>query len=155
MRSKLCFLAVAMGVAALSLRAGAPLALHPGNPHYFLWRGKPTILITSAEHYGAVLNLDFDYRKYLDTLARDGLNNTRTFTGGTYVEPPGAFDITKNTLAPLPGRFISPWARSEQPGYNGGGNKFDLDRWDEAYFARLKDFVAHAGKKSDRSHVVL
>lgn len=147
MRSKLRFLAFVMGVAALTLRAGAPLALHPDNPHYFLWRGKPTILITSAEHYGAVLNLDFDYRKYLDTLARDGLNNTRTFTGGTYVEPPGAFDITKNTLAPLTGRFISPWARSEQPGYNGGGNKFDLDRWDEAYFARLKDFVAHAGKR--------
>ena len=43
-----------------------PLALHPDNPHYFLWRGKPTVLITSGEHYGAVLNLDFDYVPYLD-----------------------------------------------------------------------------------------
>ncbi|MBN2128726.1 MAG: hypothetical protein JW741_04490, partial [Sedimentisphaerales bacterium] len=32
-----------------------PIALHPENPHYFLWRGEPTILITSGEHYGAVL----------------------------------------------------------------------------------------------------
>jgi len=38
-----------------------PLALHPENPHYFLWRGKPAVLITSAEHYGAVVNLDFAY----------------------------------------------------------------------------------------------
>ena len=37
------------------------IALHPDNPHYFLWRGKPTILVTSGEHYGALLNLDFDY----------------------------------------------------------------------------------------------
>jgi hypothetical protein len=27
-----------------------PIALHPDNPHYFLFRGKPTVLITSAEH---------------------------------------------------------------------------------------------------------
>ena len=57
-----------------------PLSLHPENPHYFLFRGQPTILITSAEHYGAVLNRDFDYVKYLDELAHFGLNNTRTFT---------------------------------------------------------------------------
>jgi hypothetical protein len=39
-----------------------PISLHPQNPHYFLFKGKPTILITSAEHYGAVLNADFDYK---------------------------------------------------------------------------------------------
>jgi hypothetical protein len=123
------------------------LALHPDNPRYFLWRGKPTVLITSAEHYGAVLNLDFDYAKYLDTLAKDKLNLTRTFTGGAYVEPDGAFNIALNTLAPATGRFISPWARSDQPGYAGGGNKFDLTRWNEAYFRRFHDFVAHAAKR--------
>src|SRR5262245_53865565 len=106
-----------------------PLSLHPKNPRYFLFRGKPIILVTSAEHYGAVLNSDFDYKKYLDTLARDGLNNTRTFTGA-YVEPPGAFKIEKNTLAPAPGRLLCPWARSGTPGYAGGGNKFDLARWE-------------------------
>src|SRR6185436_14563063 len=40
-----------------------------------------------------------------------------------------------------------PWARSDQPGYAGGGNKFDLTKWDEAYFKRLKDFVGQAGKR--------
>src|SRR2546428_5298909 len=92
------------------------IKLHPKNPHYFLFRGKPTVLITSGEHYGAVLNLDFDYVKYLDALAADGLNLTRTFTGA-YVEPAGAFNIERNTLAPAPGRFICPWARSSTPGY--------------------------------------
>jgi hypothetical protein len=135
-------------VAALEgLAAHPPIALHPDNPRYFLWRGQPMVLITSGEHYGAVLNLDFDYAKYLETLAQDKLNNTRTFTGGTYVEPQGAFNIAKNTLAPLPGRFICPWARSDQPGYKGGGNKFDLDRWDAAYFQRFRDFLAKASAR--------
>ena len=34
--------------AAWQGQAGTPIALHPGNPHYFLWRGRPTILITSG-----------------------------------------------------------------------------------------------------------
>jgi hypothetical protein len=123
-----------------------PLALHPENGHYFLFRGKPRILITSGEHYGAVLNLDFDYRKYLDAVAANGLTNTRTFSGA-YVEPQGAFNITRNTLAPLEGRFICPWPRTDEPGYAGGGNKFDLSRWDEAYFRRLRDFVAYASER--------
>ncbi len=122
------------------------LRLHPQNPHYFLFGDKPTVLITSGEHYGAVLNLDFDYVKYLDTLAKDGLNLTRTFAGA-YCEPSGAFNITSNTLAPARNRFICPWARSDRGGYANGGNKFDLTKWDEAYFKRLKDFVAKARKR--------
>lgn len=127
-------------------RVAQPLTLHPENPHYFLFHGRPTVLITSAEHYGAVLNLDFDYVTYLDTLAADGLNLTRTFTGA-YVEPAGAFNITSNTLAPGPGRFLSPWPRSTVPGYAKGGNKFDLTKSDEAYLTRLKDFVAQAARR--------
>jgi len=140
----LTILALAGG--GLSLATAESIRLHPQNPHYFLWRGKPAILITSGEHYGAVLNLDFDYRKYLATLAKEKLNNTRAFTGGAYVEPQGAFRIERNTLAPAPGRFIAPWPRSDQPGYAGGGNKFDLSRWNDAYFARFRDFVSLAGK---------
>jgi len=40
---------------------GGPLKLHPANPHYCLFNGQATILITSTEYYGAVVNLDFDY----------------------------------------------------------------------------------------------
>lgn len=126
-------------LAACAAAPAQPIRLHPANPHYFEFRGKPAILITSAEHYGAVLNLDFDWRKYLDTLARDGMNYTRIFTGA-YVEPPGAFNISRNTLAPAPGRFLAPWARS-------GGNRFDLSQWSPEYFERLKTFVAEAGKR--------
>ena len=124
----------------------SPITLHPDNPHYFLYKDKPAVLITSAEHYGAVINLDFDYVTYLQTLATDGMNMTRVFTG-SYVEPIGAFKIESNTLAPAPEGFICPWARSETPGYANGGNKFDLSKWDEKYFQRLKDFMREADKR--------
>jgi Family of unknown function (DUF6298)/Cellulase (glycosyl hydrolase family 5) len=124
----------------------SPLALHPDNPHYFMWRGRPEVIITSGEHYGAVLNLDFDYRRYLDTLAKDKLNGTRLWAG-SYAETGGNFNIASNTLAPAHGRFIAPWARSDEAGAFDGGNKFDLRRWNEAYFKRLKDFVGYASQK--------
>jgi hypothetical protein len=112
------------------------------------------VLVTSAEHYGAVLNQDFQVLPYLNALQRDGMNLTRIFSGA-YCENPGAFNIAENTLAPKPGRLICPWARSNEPGYAGGGNRFDLSRWDEAYFARLRQFIEAAGERGIVVEVVL
>ena len=117
-----------------------PISLNPANPHYFTYQEKPTILITSGEHYGAVMNPDFDYKIYLKTLQKDGLNLTRTMTGA-YFEPAGAFNISKNTLGPDKQKFLCPWKRAADE------TKFDLTKWDDAYFARLKDFMNEANKR--------
>ncbi|HZU39244.1 MAG TPA: DUF6298 domain-containing protein [Gemmataceae bacterium] len=129
-----------------SLLAAGPIRLHPSNPHYFLFRGKPTILLTSGEHYGAVLNLDFDYMPYLNELQRQGFNLTRTFSG-VYREVPGSFHIEHNTLGPKPARYCCPWARSGTPGAGDGLSKFDLTQWNPEYFRRLREFVRQAGKR--------
>lgn len=121
-----------------------PIQLAPGNPHYFLYHGKVTPLISSGEHYGSVINLDIDYHRYLETIAAAGFNYTRLFPG-SYIEVPAkSFGIQRNDLAPQPNRLLLPWARSAEPGYNGGGNKFDLDHWDPAYFQRLHAFLKEA-----------
>jgi len=121
------------------------ICLHPENPHYFLFRGQPTLLITSAEHYGSVINLDFDYLPYLDVLASAGLNCTRIYAGA-YLEPEHYF-IHDNPLGPPPGRHCLPWGRSPVPGYPLGGNLFDLESWNEEYFNRLKDFLSQAARR--------
>jgi len=150
-----CRLLVVLGSLALALSAGRdspaaesrkPIALCPDNPHYFLWRGEPTILVTSGEHYGALLNLDFDYVRYLDELHAKGLNHTRTFSG-VYHEIESSFGITDNPLAPRPDRYVGPWARSDRPGSGVGGNRFDLARWNPAYFERLRAFMTHAQER--------
>ncbi|MFO7934462.1 MAG: hypothetical protein R6U78_10310 [Bacteroidales bacterium] len=115
------------------------LRLYPGNRKYLEYKGKPVILITSAEHYGAVVNMDFDEIAYLEALADEGFNYTRIFTG-TYIEPvDNVFGIEMNTLAPLPGRYLSPWMQED--------GKYDLDRFNPGYFERLRNFVSHAGEK--------
>ncbi|HSM49044.1 MAG TPA: hypothetical protein VK872_14590 [Draconibacterium sp.] len=122
-----------------------PISVHPQNPHYFLFKGKPTILITSAEHYGAVLNADFDYKKYLQTLRDEGMNYTRIFVG-SYAEVPESFGIQNNSLAPAVGSFIAPWKRVDEPGLFKGEKKFDLNEWNPAFFERLNDFISLADK---------
>jgi hypothetical protein len=115
-----------------------PIRLLPENPHYFEYKGKPLVLVTSAEHYGALLNADFDYRKYLETLASTGMNYTRIFAG-TYAEIPGeSFGIQYNTLAPQPDKFLTPWSYSLDAS---GGRIYDLDQWNDEYFKRLHDIM--------------
>jgi hypothetical protein len=145
-RSLLALLSGTLLLGAAGAAGAEPLRVSTRNPRYLEWQGKATVLVTSAEHYGAVVNPKFDLRRYLDTLAKDGLNYTRLFTG-TYIEPVGAFGIERNTLAPAEGTFLAPWARSDTPGYAGGGNKFDLERFDPAYLARLKEFLTEAAKR--------
>jgi hypothetical protein len=128
----------------LYVASAAPISLHPKNPHYFLFRGKVVALVTSGEHYGAVLNADFDYLRYLAALQADKLNYTRLF-GGSYVEVPSqSFGILRNDLAPAAERYLAPWARSQTLGYAGGGNKFDLEQWNPQFFQRLHDFLSEA-----------
>jgi hypothetical protein len=127
------------------MSAHVPIRLHPDNPHYYLFRGKPTVLVTSAEHYGAVVNAAFDYVAYLDALAAWRLNYTRIYPG-FFPETEHKF-MMNNTLGPRSANMLMPWARSAVPGYPLGGNKFDLDTWDPRYFARLSDFVAKAGER--------
>ena len=95
-----------------------PICLHPENPHIFLFRGQPTLLITSAEHYGAVVNLDFDYAAYLDVLAAYGLI-TPGFTPGAYRGAGPLLYPRKHARARF-GRHCLPWGRSGQPGYPSG-----------------------------------
>lgn len=132
-----------------ALNAQNTLRLCPDNHHYLEYKNKPVILITSGEHYGALINLGFNYITYFDALQKNGMNNTRIFSGA-YVE--GEKDISwmqyNNTLAPQPGKLVTPWKRSNIPGYANGGNKFDLDRWDDAYFKRLKDLIKQAAQRN-------
>jgi hypothetical protein len=158
--SRSCVLLLLVPIIATAFVVGAendaakPIALHPDNAHYLLFRGQPAFLLTSGEHYGAVLNKDFDFIRYLETLKSHGFNLTRTFSG-VYREIPGSFGITENTLAPKPESYVCPWARSNMPGASDGHNMFDLMTFDSAYFERLKTFLTEAGKRAIVVELVL
>lgn len=119
---------------------GDVLRLHPENPNYFLFQGKPTILLTSGEHYGAVMNTAFNYEKYLKTLTQEGFNYTRVFIGA-YSEIGGNnFGISNNTMNPKPENWLTPWLKDRST------PKYDLSKWNDAFFDRLTAFISAASK---------
>jgi hypothetical protein len=129
-----------------------PIRVSSANPRYFARDGKPLVLVTSDHHYGAVIDADFDFAAYLDYLSAAGMNLTRIYPGGMF-ETTDKY-VAGNPLGPRPGRQILPWARSATTGAHAAlaepgrpSYKFDLDRWNPDYFARLRAFVEHAGRK--------
>src|SRR5262245_38924298 len=133
----LCALSLVIGRAfGQDIINSATFRKHPTNPRCFVYKGKPIVLVTATEHYGAVLNSQFDYIPYLDELSRNALNLSRTFTFYRELEdsiPPLGYT---NTLAPRPGKEMMPWKRIGPGKANDGGLKFDLNQWDPAYFTR-------------------
>ncbi len=136
---------------AISCKNG-PVQIYQENPHYFSYKGHPVVLITSDHHYGAIIDQDFDFVKYLNFLADNKMNLTRIYPGGMF-EPPDKYQ-KGNPLGPLAGRQLLPWAKSTQAGANptlaASGQpsfKYDLDTWNPEYFNRLKAFVEHARKQ--------
>ena len=110
------------------------------------------MLITATEHYGAVINRNFDYVAYLDdaaekrqTLSRCFLlfRELQVFDPATQVKPINPHSPCK----PLPGEYVSPWLR-KGPGFaTDGYPKFDLDRWNPEYFERLHGFLTAAQER--------
>ncbi len=109
------------------------------NPRYLEFQGQPILSVGSGEHYGAVINADFDFDTYLADMASYGLNQCRIFSG-TYRELPGEFGIEDNLLAPRPEAFCCPWELT----WDG---LYDLDVWSERYWDRLREFLTKASEK--------
>src|SRR3954462_6520449 len=131
-------------VPAGKLRQGPAITIHPENPKYFLFRGKPAFLLTACEHYVSVLNRPFNYRKYLDDLVDKHMSLTRTFL--LYRELPSA----KNPASPCkprPEDYIAPWPRKGPALALDGQPKFDLDSWNPEFFERLHRFLDAAAQR--------
>jgi hypothetical protein len=153
MKRNASFYVIALALIAATACTNSPVKVSPTNPHYFFYKGKPLVLITSDHHYGAIIDRDFDYAKYLNYLSQNGMNLTRIYPGGMF-EPPDKYQ-KGNPLGPLPGRQLLPWAKSDQTGANTllaepgqASFKYDLDKWNPEYFDRLRSFIELAGRKN-------
>src|SRR5271169_2977075 len=74
-----CLLPPLIVLFACGLHAAEAIRIHPENPRYFLFRGKPLVLLTATEHYGSVINRPFNYEKYLADAADKKITFTRLF----------------------------------------------------------------------------
>ena len=129
-----------------------PIRIHPDNPKLFEFRGKPLVLLTPTEHYGAVINRPFRFERYLRDVADKRITLTRLFTlfreQQTPVNP-------ASTCKPESPDFVSPYLRTG-PGRSCDQElRYDLDQPNQEYYERLHGFLSLASELGVVVEVVL
>jgi hypothetical protein len=125
--------------------AAGPLRVHPDNGRYFQTPDGRARLMAGSHTWSSIQEIrlagdpDFDFEAYLDMAAGYG----HTFLRLWMYEQPVLCGWSDE-----PVRFDPlPWERPG-PGVAGdGGPKFDLTRFNEAYFSRLRTRAARAGER--------
>ena len=120
-----------------------PIALHPENPKVFEYDGKPLMLFTATEHYGAVMNRPFDYLRYLGDMREKRINYTRLFLLFRELQLP---TNPYSTCKPESPDYIAPFGRTGPGKACDGEPKYDLELWDDEFFCRLHEFLGTAEK---------
>jgi hypothetical protein len=134
-----------------------PLTVSAANPRYFTAAagdaaGHKAVYLTGSHiwnnlHDGmgpgqgcAEAPERFDYDAYLDFLAEHGHNFIRLWRWEQFRSQAAGGDFH---LCMTP----QPWPRTGPGAARDGKPRFDLDRFDEAFFERLRDRVAAAGRR--------
>jgi hypothetical protein len=142
---------VLLAFAALNCAAD-PIGIDPENSRYFLFRGKPLVMVTASEHYGSVVNRTFDFERYLDDAAAHHMTLTRTFLLYRELQSP------RNPSSPVKPEspdFVTPYLRTGPGAALDGEPIYDLDRFNPEYFERLHHFLQCASDKGIVVELVL
>jgi hypothetical protein len=147
-------------------RAKGPLRVHPDNPRYFTDGSKgpdgtlKAVYLTGSHTWNNLVDIGrqdppeaFDLDAYLDFLARHGHNFIRLWTWDST-----AWDTRAN--GSLGKEFVHhagplPWARTGPGMALDGKPRFDLAKFDPAYFERLRQRVRAAGDRGIYVSVML
>ncbi len=119
-----------------------PIRIHPANPKLFEFRGKPFVLVTATEHYGAVMNRPFRFERYLPDAAAKGMTLTRLFTLFRELQTP---INPYSTCKPESPDYVAPYVRTGPGRALDGEPAFDLDQPNPEFYDRLHRFVRLAG----------
>jgi len=134
-----------------------PLVVSPANPRYFTaaagdTAGQNAVYLTGSHIWnnlhdgmgpgpGCAEDPErLDYDAYLDFLAEHGHNFVRLWRWEQFRSQAAGGDFH---LCMTP----QPWPRTGPGAARDGKPKFDLDRFDEAFFERLRDRVVAAGQR--------
>lgn len=121
-----------------------PLKVSEDNPRYFADRRGKAVYLTGSHHWANFQDVGyegfrFDYTAYLDMLEQYGHSVIRLWVWEQAAWVPSTED--KVLINPLPYERTGPGEALD------GQPKFDLTRWNQAYFARLRERVEEAGKR--------
>jgi len=140
--------------------ARGPLRVNPANPRWFTEPGGQAVYLTGSHTWNNLVDMGrqdppepFDFEAYLDFLDRHGHNFIRLWTwDSTIWHTQANRRLGKefvHLVAPLP------WLRTGPGNALDGKPKFDLARFDPAYFERLRARVSAAGRRGIYVSVML
>jgi len=143
----------------LARRARGPLRRHPDNPRYFADDLGRTVFLTGSHTWNNFQDIltekdgrPFDYNAWLDFMVRHGHNFMRLWRWELLKWDTKANRQAQPRLLRAP---LQPWARTGPGRALDGGPKFDLRRFNEAYFRRLRERVRAAGERGVYTAVML
>lgn len=129
-----------------------PIRVHPANSKIFEFRGKPLVLVTATEHYGAVMNRPFRLERYLADVAEKHITLTRLFMLFRELQTP---INPYSTCKPESPDYVAPFLRTGPGRAQDGELKYDLDRFNPEFFDRLHRFMSLASDYGIIVEVVL
>lgn len=147
-------LAAPAGEAAEASRMRGPLRRHPENPRYFTDDGERAVYLTGSHTWSNLVDMGrsdpppaFDFGAYLDWMERYHHNFMRLWTWEL---------VTWNTVGNNPSHreeaqvlrvSPQPWARTGPGRALDGGPRYDLTRYDDEYFRRLRSRAEAAAER--------
>lgn len=138
---------------AFSAQATGPLRIHPKNPRYFTDGSGKAIYLTGSHTWNNLVDMGpedppprFDFDAYLDWMQRLNHNFIRMWawelvTWDTTANSPAHRKAKVHTVAP------HPWARTGPGNALDGKPKFNVKKFNEDYFKRLRSRVMAAGER--------
>jgi hypothetical protein len=142
-------------------KAMGPLAVHPKNPRYFQNTATgEAVYLTGSHTWNSLVDMGrsdppetFDFAAYLDFLDRHGHNFIRLWAWDSFTWDTRANGHQDQGFVLHAGPL--PWARTGPGKALDGKPKFDLTKFDPAYFERLRDRVNAAGRRGIYVSVML
>ena len=117
------------------------IRIHPDNPKLFEFRGRPLVLLTATEHYGAVMNRPFKFERYLADAADKHMTLSRLFV--LFRELQSSINPI-STCKPETPDYIAPFRRTGPGRALDLELKYDLDQPNPEFFERLHRFLSLA-----------
>ncbi|HYL79825.1 MAG TPA: hypothetical protein VEU07_03380 [Candidatus Acidoferrum sp.] len=134
--------------------ATGPLRVDPQNPRYLTDGRGAAVYLTGSHTWNDFQDWgvtdppsQLDFSAFLDFLARHGHNYTRLYVWEQAAWVPWLSE--RVTIHPLP------YARTGPGIARDGKPRFDLHRWNPAYFARLRDRVLEAYRRGIYTSIML
>lgn len=139
-------------LSAFAAPASGPLKVHPRNPRYFADGSGKAILLVGSHTWNNLVDIadedppqPFDFDAYLDFLREHNHNFIRLWT----------WELASSTWKGSHNVSPLPWQRTGPGSALDGKPRFDLERFDQAYFDRIRQRVQAAGRQGIYVSVML